>query len=79
MSALKTPFRYDYVGSFLRPAKLKEARKSFEEGQMLLKRLKTSASQSLSRSRRSSAITSLRTENSEEQHGTSTLCGDLTG
>ncbi len=34
MSALKTPFRYDYVGSFLRPTKLKEARKSFEEGKI---------------------------------------------
>lgn len=34
MSALKTPFRYDYVGSFLRPAKLKEARKNFEEGKI---------------------------------------------
>ncbi len=29
MSELKTPFRYDYVGSFLRPEKLKEARKAF--------------------------------------------------
>ena len=29
---LKTPFRYDYVGSFLRPEALKQARKNFEEG-----------------------------------------------
>ena len=27
MSNLQTPFRYDFVGSFLRPDKLKEARK----------------------------------------------------
>ena len=27
-----TPFRYDFVGSFLRPEKLKEARKNYEEG-----------------------------------------------
>lgn len=26
------PFRYDIVGSFLRPASLKAARKAFEEG-----------------------------------------------
>ena len=26
MSKLQTPFRYDFVGSFLRPEKLKEAR-----------------------------------------------------
>ena len=34
MSTLKTPFRYDFVGSFLRPEKLKEAKKNFEEGKM---------------------------------------------
>ena len=32
MSTLKTPFRYDFVGSFLRPEKLKAAKKAFEEG-----------------------------------------------
>ena len=31
MSTLKTPFRYDFVGSFLRPEKLKAAKKAFEE------------------------------------------------
>ncbi len=30
MSTLKTPFRYDFVGSFLRPEKLKAAKKAFE-------------------------------------------------
>ena len=34
MSTLKTPFRYDFVGSFLRPEKLKEAKKNFEEGKL---------------------------------------------
>lgn len=29
---MQTPFRYDYVGSFLRPAELKEARSKFEKG-----------------------------------------------
>lgn len=32
MSTLKTPFRYDFVGSFLRPEKLKKARRQFDEG-----------------------------------------------
>ncbi len=32
MSELKTPFRYDYVGSFLRPERLKKARADFEAG-----------------------------------------------
>ena len=31
MNTLKTPFRYDFVGSFLRPEKLKEAKKNFEK------------------------------------------------
>lgn len=30
MSKGYAPFRYDYVGSFLRPAKLKEARANYE-------------------------------------------------
>ena len=34
MSTLKTPFRYDFVGSFLRPEKFKEAKKNFEEGKI---------------------------------------------
>ena len=32
MSNLKTPFRYDLVGSFLRPERLKEARRAFDNG-----------------------------------------------
>ena len=32
MSNLKTPFRYDFVGSFLRPERLKEARRTFDNG-----------------------------------------------
>ena len=32
MADLKTPFRYDYVGSFLRPAELKKARADYEAG-----------------------------------------------
>lgn len=32
MSNLKIPFRYDFVGSFLRPERLKEARRAFDNG-----------------------------------------------
>lgn len=32
MSKVQAPFRYDYVGSFLRPAKLKKARADYEVG-----------------------------------------------
>ena len=40
----KTPFRYDHVGSFLRPEYLKEARKQYEQGEITkeqLQKLKT--------------------------------------
>lgn len=32
MSNLKTPFRYDFVGSFLRPEKLKDAKQRYADG-----------------------------------------------
>ncbi len=40
MGNLHTPFRYDHVGSFLRPAELKEARASFEAGKIKAEQLK---------------------------------------
>ena len=40
MSNLHTPFRYDYVGSFLRPAELKRARTDYEAGTITAKQLK---------------------------------------
>ena len=40
MANLTTPFRYDYVGSFLRPEKLKKARADFEAGKIPREQLK---------------------------------------
>ncbi|MGN1192921.1 MAG: 5-methyltetrahydropteroyltriglutamate--homocysteine S-methyltransferase [Dorea sp.] len=40
MSNLQTPFRYDFVGSFLRPEKLKNARRKFDEGKISYEELK---------------------------------------
>ena len=34
MAELKSPFRYDFVGSFLRPQHLKEARAQFKAGEI---------------------------------------------
>ena len=34
MSTLKTPFRYDFVGSFLRPQALKEAKVAYQDGKI---------------------------------------------
>ena len=40
MKNLTTPVRYDYVGSFLRPEKLKKARADFEAGKITREQLK---------------------------------------
>ena len=40
MSNVTTPCRYDFVGSFLRPARLKKARRSFDEGMVSYEELK---------------------------------------
>ena len=40
MSQLYTPFRYDFVGSFLRPEYLKKARADYEAGAMSAEELK---------------------------------------
>ena len=40
MSNIKTPFRYDFVGSFLRLEKLKKARKQFDDGEIGYEELK---------------------------------------
>ena len=34
MSTLKTPFRYDFVGSFLRPQALKDAKEAYQAGKI---------------------------------------------
>lgn len=41
MSNLYTPFRYDYVGSFLRPDSVKQAKKQFAEGKISQEQLDT--------------------------------------
>lgn len=41
MESRYIPFRYDYVGSFLRPESLKQARAEFAEGKITAKELKT--------------------------------------
>ena len=34
MSKISTPQRYDFVGSFLRPQRLKDAKEAFKEGKI---------------------------------------------
>ena len=60
MKRTKPPFRADHVGSFLRPAALKEARAKHEQGQLSARRTsrrsRTARSRRSSRSRRRSGL-----------------------
>ena len=47
MSKTNTPFRYDYVGSFLRPAELKQARADFQGGKIGADELKAVEDQAI--------------------------------
>ena len=47
MNKANTPFRYDYVGSFLRPAGLKQARADFQNGKIGADELKAAENQAI--------------------------------
>ena len=71
MSNLQTPFRYDFVGSFLRPDKLKEARRKFDNGESdyaALKKVEDECIVELVAKIMASSAAAI---------GISTLCGDL--
>ena len=53
MSHLHNPFRYDYVGSFLRPENLKQARRAFDEGKIDYAKLKEVEDQAITAATRS--------------------------
>ena len=75
------PFRYDFVGSFLRPANLKVAREGFENGKISADELKAVEDKEIERlinKQKELGYHVIRTENSDVRHGTWILCGDLT-
>ena len=78
MSNLKTPFRYDYVGSFLRPAKLKKARADYEAGTISAEQLKSVEDECIIQ-----LVNKIKELGyhviTEEQHGIWILCGDFKG
>ena len=79
MSKLQTPFRYDFVGSFLRPQVLKDAKAAYRERsprRSSIKLLMRRSSRSL-QSRRNSDSMRSQMASSEEHSGILTLCGDL--
>ena len=66
-----TPFKFDHVGSFLRPESLKKARRDYDAGNITAEELKSVEDK---------AITELikkEKESSEEPHGILILCGHL--
>ena len=76
MGKINVPFRHDFVGSFLRPEYLKEARADFEAGKInadALKEVEDKAITDLIEKQKKAML--LLTENSEERHGILTLCG----
>ena len=77
-----TPFRYDYVGSFLRPETLKKARRDFEEGKISkeeLTKVEDDAILDLVEKQKKAGYHVIQTASSEEQPGILISCGDLTG
>lgn len=81
MSNLYAPFRYDYVGSFLRPAELKKARADYEAGAITADQLKAVEDQCITnwwRSRKRPDTMLLLTASSAALPGIWILCGDST-
>ena len=80
MKNIKLPYRYDYVGSFLRPNDLKKIRADYEAGKTTyeaLKEAEDTAIRDLVANRRRRVISCSPTANSAARHGISTLCGAL--
>ena len=81
MSNLYAPFRYDYVGSFLRPAELKKARADYEAGAITADQLKAVEDQCITelvaKQKRPDTMLLL-TASSAALPGIWILCGDST-
>ena len=74
MSNLYAPFRYDYVGSFLRPAELKKARADYEAGAITADQLKAVEDQCITELVAKQKLTA----SSAALPGIWILCGDST-
>ena len=81
MSRLSTPFHHDYVGSFLRPAALKEARLAYEAGKIgkaELTQIEDDCIRALVAKQKELGYHVITTASSAAPHGIWTSCGDLT-
>ncbi len=80
MSTLHISFRYDFVGSFLRPQKLKEAKQAYTDGKITKEELDTvidDAVRDVVAKQKSLGYHVIQMENSGELSGIWILCGDL--
>ena len=77
MKNLQTPFRYDFVGSFLRPEELKKARTEFEAGKITAEELRAVEDTCILKLVEKQKAAGSQMENSAELHGTLILCGDF--
>ena len=79
MSKYQTPYRYDFVGSFLRPQEVKQAKADYSEGKITKEECDAIVDKAVTEvvtKQKELGFTSLQTENSEELTGIWTLCGD---
>lgn len=80
MSTLKTPFRYDFVGSFLRPQALKDAKTKYQNNDITKDKYDKIVNEEITKlvaKQKNSASTQLLTASSEEHSGILILCGAL--
>jgi methionine synthase II (cobalamin-independent) len=73
MSKQHTPFRFETVGSFLRPDYLKKARLDFENGKITKEELTAVEDKAIL-----DLVAKQKKAGIKEQHGILTSCGDLT-
>ena len=71
MTALQEPFRYDYVGSFLRPEKVKKAKALYEDGKIEKEELDETINEAIRE------VVAKQMVSSVELTGIWILCGDL--
>lgn len=80
MSKLQTPFRYDFVGSFLRPQALKDAKVAYRDGKISKEEFDKVVNEEITKVvAKQKELDSMRSQmaSSEEHSGILTLCGDL--
>ena len=77
MQKITSPYRYDFVGSFLRPENLKQARKDYRAGKISKEQLTAVEDAAIRELVARQAITSSQTVNIAVNTGIWILCGAL--